>query len=113
LNNHSKQQDACDSGNFLKWKDSANDTLALGKPSTMGLIRIIASHFDVSLLLLPLAFVYEDTMRSILTMVFFAALSVFASRFLIDTVRLQPNNFAFKHSFEFEQLISPGFESQV
>lgn len=74
---------------------------------------MIAAHFDVSLLLLPLAFVFEDTTRSVLTMAFFAALSVLASRFLVDTVRLQPNNFALKHSFDLEQLINPGFESQV
>jgi hypothetical protein len=46
-------------------------------------------------------------------MALFAGLSVIASRVLIDTVRLQPNNFAFSHSFEFEHLLIPGFDAQV
>lgn len=108
-----RQHDERDSGNFLKWKESSKDPLELGKPSTMGLIRVIASHFDVSMLLLPLAFMYEGTARSVWFMSCFAALSVLASRFLLHTVRLQPNNFALKSSFEFEQLISPSFEASV
>ncbi len=113
LSNVKKDRDCCDSGNFLKLKDSKTDQLALVTPSTIGLIRIMASHFDVSLLLLPLAFLYLDTTCAILTMSLFAFFSVISSRLLIETVRLQPNNFDFQHSFEFEHLISPGFEHQV
>ena len=62
---------------------------------------------DITLLMLPFAFWYVGTVTAVISMAIICILAALTSRLLIDTARLQSNNFNFKSAFEFEQLIAP------
>lgn len=66
---------------------------------------------DISLLMLPLAFWYVGTVTAVILMAIVCVLAALTSRLLIDTARLQSNNFNLKSAFEFEQLIAPFLDS--
>lgn len=55
---------------------------------------------------------YVETIRSVITMAFFGILAYYASLILIETVKLQPDNFSIKHGYEFQRLISIGFQAK-
>ena len=55
---------------------------------------------------------YVETIRSVITMAFFGILAYYASLILIETVKLQPDNFSMKHGYEFQRLISIGFQAK-
>jgi hypothetical protein len=74
-------------------------------------VNLIVAQIDITLFLLPLAFWYVGTLTAVILLAVICVLAVITSRLLIETARLQSNNFNLKSAFEFEQLIAPFLDS--
>jgi len=73
----------------------------------MSWLRMLSSHFDGTILLLPIAFMYVGTTISVLVMLSMAFFAVFASRALVEAIRLKPYNYSLSHPIELETLLTP------